>query len=80
MNTTEPFALSPGRERAFWALAEKLGLDLGASALTLARRVANSGSSDAIAVGAAAELLWHIKQGRPVEFRQRPVLAGGVTR
>lgn len=78
MDTTEPFALSPDRERAFWALAERLGLDLGAGALVLARRVAGSGSSDAIAVGAAAEVLWHIKHGRPVEFLQRPVPAGGV--
>lgn len=72
--TADAFALSPDRERAFWAAAQALGVDPQASALTLVRAVLTlrDRADHAEAVGAASELRYHLDRGRPVQFTQRP--------
>lgn len=82
MDTTEPFALSPDRERILWEAVAQAGIDPQASALTVARGVLalRTDARHAQAVGVAAELKHHIDKGRPVEFRQRPVPVGGGSR
>jgi len=72
--TTEPFSLSGPREEAFWRAIADVGIDRTASALTLVRAVLTlrDRGEYADAVGAAAELRYHLGNGRPIEFRQRP--------
>jgi len=76
-DTTEPFSLSPDREAAFWRAVQALGVDPQASALTLVRQVLalRDRADHAEAVGAAAELKYHLDRGRPVQFLQRPQAA-----
>lgn len=73
-DTTEPFSLSPDREAAFWRAVQALGVDPGASALTLVRQVLTlrDQAEHAEAVGAASELRYHLDRGRPVQLLQRP--------
>jgi len=72
----EVFTLPPDRERAFFALAEAVGVDpVTASALTLARVVEKGralAGSHREGFGAASELSWHVRRGAVVEFHCRP--------
>ena len=76
--TTEPFSLQPDREAALWEAVEHLGMDPQASILTIARGVLalRADARYTQAVGAAAELKFHIDKGRPVQLLQRPAATG----
>ena len=75
---TEPFTLTPDRERILWEAVAEAGIDPQASALTVARGVLalRADARYTQAVGAAAELKFHIDKNRPVEFLQRPAATG----
>ena len=76
MSTPSTFALPPDRERAFWALAEAVGIaPVTASALTVTRVVEKGralAGSHRDGFGAAAELAFHARKGHSLQFHCRP--------
>jgi len=77
----EPFTLHPDREARLWQLVTRLGVNPMAGALALTGEVLRHRAEalDPEAFGAAAELAYQLRQGRPVQFLQRPPAGGELT-
>lgn len=73
---TDVFVLPPDREAALWSLADALGIEPTASALTVVGRCLREGRGMALhaeGFGAASELDFHRRKGEAVQFNARPL-------